>query len=171
MDERIINILNILESDDTLTQREIAEKSNVGLGTVNSLIRHCTKKGLIKVKRLNSRNVKYLLTTDGMKEITKRSINYIQKSYQAIVEIQDRVRCIAEDKVGQGKKIVLLSKQDEIYQLAVKTLHENNFYFQHFEDMEQIPEKNKELFVIYWDPIYCNIEDIGVESMNLFSKK
>jgi len=171
MDERIINILNILESDDTLTQRDIAEKSNVGLGTVNSLIRHCVNKGLVKVKKLNSRNIQYLLTPDGMKEITKRSIKYIQKSYQAIVEIQDRVRCIAEDKVGQGKKIVLLSKQDEIYQLAINALHENKFDFQHYEDIEQLPEENEGLFVIYWDPKYCAIEDIGVESMNLFSKK
>ena len=171
MDERVISILKILEDDHTISQREIAKKTNVGLGTANALIKHCTKKGLIKVKKLNARSAQYLLTADGMKEITKRSINYIQKSYQAIVEIQDRVRCIAAEKIGQGKKIVLLSKQDEIYQLAVNALNENNFGFQHYEDMEQMPEKNEELFVIYWNPNYCAIDDLGVESMNLFSKK
>ena len=74
MDERIINILNILDDDNTLSQRDIAKKINIGLGTVNALIKHCAKKGFLKVKKLNARNVQYLLTSDGMKEISKQTI-------------------------------------------------------------------------------------------------
>lgn len=170
MDERIVNILNILDTDNSLSQRELSKKTNISLGTVNSLINHCVSKGLVKVKKLNPRNIQYILTYDGMKALTKRSISYIQKSYQAILEIQDRVREIAEEKIGQGKKIVLLAEEDEIYQLAVNTLKESKIGFQHIRELEELAEEKDKLFVIYWDPDYCP-EDIGVESINIFSKR
>jgi DNA-binding Lrp family transcriptional regulator len=32
MDERILNILHILEADDSLSQREISRRTNISLG-------------------------------------------------------------------------------------------------------------------------------------------
>lgn len=170
MDERIVNILNILDNDDSLSQREISRRTNISLGTVNALISHCIKTGLIKVKRLNSRNIRYVLTCEGMKELTKKSITYIQKSYQAIVEIQRKVRELAEEKTGEGKTIILLGKEDEIYQLAVNALEEAKIDFQHRTGIEGLPQDDSS-FLIYWDPEYCDIKDMKIESKNIFSRK
>ena len=170
MDERILSILHILEADDSLSQREISRKANISLGTVNALISQCIRTGLIKVKKLNSRKIRYILTCEGMKELTSRSINYIQKSYQAILEMEQKVRELAEEMAGEGKDIILLGAEDEIYQIAARTLQAANIGFQHVTSNEELPQAGN-FFVIYWDPDYCYPEGQSIEARNIFSKK
>ena len=169
MDERILNILHILEADDSLSQREISRRANISLGTVNALISQCIRTGLIKVKKLNSRKIRYILTCEGMKELTSRSINYIQKSYQAILEMEQKVRELAEEMAGEGKDIILLGAEDEIYQIAARTLQAANIGFQHVRIKEELPREGN-CFVIHWDPDFCEPEGQGIEIRNIFSR-
>ena len=170
MDERIVNILNILQTDDSLSQREISRRANISLGTVNALISRCIRTGLVKVKKLNSRNIRYMLTPEGMKELTRKSMAYIKKAYQAILEVEQKVRELAEEKVKEGKAIVLLGAKDEIYQIVAKALETSNINFQHIKKIEEL-QQNENCFVIYWNPDYCDEDLAEVESRNIFSKK
>lgn len=169
MDERIINILNILETDDSLSQREISRRANISLGTVNALISQCIRTGLVKVKKLNSRNIRYMLTPEGMKELTRKSMAYIKRSYQAILEVEQKVRELAEEKTGEGKNIILLGAEDEIYQIAARTLQAANIGFQHVTSNEELPREGN-CFVIHWDPDFCEPEGQGIEIRNIFSR-
>ena len=170
MDERIINILNILETDDSLSQREIPGGQISPLGTVNALISRCIRTGLVKVKKLNSRNIRYMLTPEGMKELTRKSMAYIKRSYQAILEVEQKVRELAEEKTGEGKNIILLGAEDEIYQIAARTLQAANMSFQHVTSNEELPQEGN-CFVIHWDPDYCEPEGQGIEIRNIFSRR
>lgn len=169
MDERIINILNILETDDSLSQREISRRANISLGTVNALISRCIRTGLVKVKKLNSRNIRYMLTPEGMKELTRKSMAYIKRSYQAILEVEQKVRELAEEMAGEGKDIILLGAEDEIYQIAARTLQAANIGFQHVRIKEELPREGN-CFVIHWDPDFCEPEGQGIEIRNIFSR-
>ena len=169
MDERIINILNILETDDSLSQREISRRANISLGTVNALISRCIRTGLVQVKRLNSRKIRYMLTCEGMKELTRKSMAYIKRSYQAILEVEQKVRELAEEKTGEGKNIILLGAEDEIYQIVARTLEAANIDFQHVTSNEELPREGN-CFVIHWDPDFCEPEGQGIEIRNIFSR-
>src|SRR6056297_2733433 len=121
MNEKITDVLNILDQEDNPSQREIAEKTGFSLGLVNILIKKCAKKGLLKIEKLNSRNIKYILTPEGIKEKTKKTINYVQRSYRAIQKMQIRVAELA----GEYKNrtiYVLNSDNDEITELVQDTL-------------------------------------------------
>ena len=170
MDERIVNILNILQTDDSLSQREISRRANISLGTVNALISRCIRTGLVKVKKLNSRNIRYMLTPEGMKELTRKSMAYIKKSYQAILEVEQKVRELAEEKTGEGKNIILLGAEDEIYQIAANALRASNISFKHISVKEELPE-DEDCFVIHWNPDYCEEDMEDVESRNIFSRR
>ena len=89
-----------------------------------------------------------MLTPEGMKELTKRSIAYIQKSYQAILEVEQKAKELAEEKVKEGKAIVLLGAKDEIYQIVAKA-PASNINFQHKKNEEL--QQNENCFVIYWN--------------------
>jgi hypothetical protein len=134
------------------------------------LLRKCAKTGLIKIKRINSRNVQYILTPSGLKEITKKTINYVRRSYKAIVQIQETIKDIAQKKVEQGKSIILLCNQDEVYQLVTETLHNIRINYMHYPTIEEIPEDDN-MFLIYWDPKYDTVNNIDIESFNLFQSK
>ncbi|HPG86689.1 MAG TPA: winged helix-turn-helix transcriptional regulator, partial [Spirochaetales bacterium] len=49
-----------------LTQRDLAEAAGLSLGMTNALVKRFSDKGWVLLKRLNSRNIQYALTPDGV---------------------------------------------------------------------------------------------------------
>ncbi|PUU90827.1 MAG: MarR family transcriptional regulator, partial [Halanaerobium sp.] len=123
MDEKITDVLTILDREDSPSQREIAKQTGFSVGLVNTLIKKCAKKGLVKIERLNSRNIKYILTPEGIKEKTQKTIDYIKKSYQAIQQLQNRVKELALKHDAEGKQIYIYKENDEIFDLVIDTLN------------------------------------------------
>ena len=106
-----------------------------------------------------------MLTPEGMKELTRKSMAYIKRSYQAILEVEQKVREMA----GEGKDIILLGAEDEIYQIAARTLQAAGISFQHVRIKEELPREGN-CFVIHWDPDFCEPEGQGIEIRNIFSR-
>jgi len=137
MSEKIADILNILDRDENLSQREIAQKTGISLGLVNTLIKKCVKKGLVKIERLNSRNIKYM-TPDGIKEKTLKTISYVKRSYRAIQKLQWRIKELAERDSKLGKNIYLLKKDDEIFQLVKGILNDLKIKYIVIDDLKPL---------------------------------
>lgn len=168
MEEKITDILNILNSKDSPSQREIAKEAGISLGLVNTLLKKCAKKGLIKIERLNSRNIKYILTPAGIKEKTKKTITYVKKSYQAIKEIEAEVLKLAAWAEKEDKYLYLYSdeKEDEILDLVSLVLRENNLEFEVFTAEEELANINKEeSLLLHWDP---DLKVDHLEPVNIF---
>ena len=143
-------LLRILDDNENMSQREIARKTGISLGTVNSLIKKCVKKGLLKIERLNSRNLRYILTPAGLKEKMQRTLAFVKRSYQAIIEFKNRIKELTETKTNQGHEIWVLGEQDEIYQLVVDALKEINVDYATAQTITEIDTKKK-VSVYYWD--------------------
>jgi len=168
MEQKITDILNILNSKDSPSQREIAKEAGISLGLVNTLLKKCAKKGLIKIERLNSRNIKYILTPAGIKEKTKKTIRYVKKSYQAIKEIEAEVLKLAARAEKEDKDLYLYSdeKEDEILDLVSLVLRENNLEFEVFTAEEELAKINKEeSLLLHWDP---DLKVEHLEPVNIF---
>jgi DNA-binding MarR family transcriptional regulator len=171
MNEKITDILDILAREEDLTQREIAQKTGISLGLVNILIKKCAKKGLLKIERINSRNIRYILTPEGITELTKRTINYVKRSYIAIKKLQWRIRELAEKHSKQGKKIYILNREkDEVFQLVRNTLNDLNIKYNIINDRQSINNleiDNKDIVIYYWDPELV-FNDDNIETINIF---
>jgi DNA-binding MarR family transcriptional regulator len=168
MEEKITDILNILNSKDSPSQREIAKEAGISLGLVNTLLKKCAKKGLIKIERLNSRNIKYILTPAGIKEKTKKTITYVKKSYQAIKKIEVEVLKLAARAEKEDKDLYLYSEEpeDEILDLVSLVLRENDLEFEVFTAEEELARINKEeSLLLYWDP---DLKVEHLEPVNIF---
>ncbi|WP_234971284.1 winged helix-turn-helix transcriptional regulator [Halanaerobium congolense] len=168
MEQKITDILNILNSKDSPSQREIAKEAGISLGLVNTLLKKCAKKGLIKIERLNSRNIKYILTPAGIKEKTKKTIRYVKKSYQAIKEIEAEVLKLAARAEKEDKDLYLYSdeEEDEILDLVSLVLRENNLEFEIFTAEEELANINKEeSLLLHWDP---DLKVEHLEPVNIF---
>ena len=57
-------ILEELEKNPDVTQRDLSEKTGLSLGMVNLLLKKFVKKGFVKLEKLNSRSFRYILTAD-----------------------------------------------------------------------------------------------------------
>ena len=159
MDEKITDVLTILDREDSPSQREIAKQTGFSVGLVNTLIKKCAKKGLVKIERLNSRNIKYILTPEGIKEKTQKTIDYIKRSYQAIQQLQNRVTELALKHSSEGKEIYIYNEEnDEIYELVINTLDKLNIDYNILSNKKERNNFSKEIIVYYWTAELSNMD-------------
>ena len=82
--EDILNILRILSSNDSLTQRDLSNHLGISLGKTNYLIKELAKKGLVKIKNFSHKNhklkrISYILTHKGFKEKTELTLHFLKR--------------------------------------------------------------------------------------------
>jgi EPS-associated MarR family transcriptional regulator len=81
--ETELEILQKLEENPNLTQRQIAEHMDLSLGKINYLIKALLGKGLIKVNNFRRSDNKigylYLLTPEGIDEKRKLTLIFLQR--------------------------------------------------------------------------------------------
>lgn len=70
---------HIAENPDT-TQSDLATKLDVAVGSVNWYIKRLINKGFIKVKQMERRRLRYLLTPQGVAEKTRLTRQFMQMS-------------------------------------------------------------------------------------------
>jgi len=83
-----LEILKSVDEDKRITQRELAKKTGLSLGSVNVLLKRLIHKGLIKIEHINSRTIKYILTPKGLMEKARLTYQYIVSSYNYISGIE-----------------------------------------------------------------------------------
>ncbi|MCC3145647.1 winged helix-turn-helix transcriptional regulator [Halanaerobium sp. Z-7514] len=168
MEKKITDILEILDKEDSPSQRKIAEETGFSLGLVNILIKKAVKKGLLKIEKLNSRNIKYIITPEGIKEKTKKTINYLSRSYKAIQQLKALIEELALKDKKEGKKIFLLKEDDEIFKLTQKSLLDLNVDFEVVNKSEIVNKVGKKQSVLYhWNPD-LDLEQSNLELVNIF---
>ncbi|MFH1624685.1 MAG: winged helix-turn-helix transcriptional regulator [Pseudomonadota bacterium] len=133
MQKREIDTLKILEEierDSTLTQRELSKKLNISLGLVNIFMKRLVQKGYFKIKTIPRNRVKYLLTPKGLAEKSRLTFNYLQYSLGFYNEIrtlllnifkqleEERVRRIVFYGVGEVAELAYLFLQQTNIELA-----------------------------------------------------
>lgn len=170
MESREINILEVLQNEDNLSQREIAERTGMSLGMVNMLLKKCIKKGFVKIERLNGRSVRYILTPKGFKEKTKKTLEYISKSYRAIIKITNYIKELTEQQVKDGKEIWILGNKDEMFELVTTVLKEMKIDFEITSKIENIDPKDNTVIYLWEPEIEEKIKELKVNYINVFTQ-
>ena len=85
--EDIFNILRILSSKDSPTQRDLSNHLGFSLGKTNYLIRELAKKGLVKIKNFSHKDhklsrISYNLTSKGLRQKTELTLLFLKKKEQ-----------------------------------------------------------------------------------------
>ena len=167
MDDKITDVLTILDREDSPSQREIAKQTGFSVGLVNTLIKKCAKKGLVKIERLNARNIKYILTPEGIKEKTQKTIDYIKRSYQAIQQLQNRVAELALKHSTEGKQIYLYKeKEDEIFELVTSTLKSLNIEYIILDKKNKLNKMDNNYIIYHWDSTLIKSENQLINILN-----
>ena len=102
-------VMQVLESNPNLSQRELAEELGVSLGSVNYCVKSLVSKGLIKVKSFVKSNNKigysYYLTPQGIYEKSEMTVHFLKCKNQEfamlkaeIVELQAEVEKSTDEK-------------------------------------------------------------------------
>jgi DNA-binding MarR family transcriptional regulator len=74
---------------NSVKQRDIAQSTGTSLGMTNAILKRLTQKGWITIKKINSRNIHYAITPDGVNEIARRSYRYFKRTIRNVVLYRD----------------------------------------------------------------------------------
>jgi DNA-binding MarR family transcriptional regulator len=84
-------LLQAIEQDGDVSQRELSSRTGLSLGSVNLLLQKMIRDGLVKMKMIPANRVVYMLTPQGMAEKAHKTIRYIRRHYQLIESSKDMI--------------------------------------------------------------------------------
>ncbi len=99
LDTRELAILEKLENNGHLTQRDLSKEVGIALGLVNHLLKKMVKKGWIKIKNIDAKKIKYLITPEGAVE--KSSLLY--KRVESTIHFYLDAKRVIKEKVEHLK--------------------------------------------------------------------
>ncbi len=147
MQDNEVLILEELEKNSDITQRDLSEKTGLSLGMVNLLLKKFIKKGFVKLERLNGKSFRYILTPEGFKEKSKKTIEYIKRYYQKTLIIKENIERIMR-VYGRNRTYILFGKDREMKEIIEGILKELNVDYITENDITKI---DKSKIILYWD--------------------
>lgn len=107
------NIYASARMPGSLRQRDLAAAAGASLGMTNTILKRLAQKGMIAVRKLNSRNVHYAITPDGVNEIARRSYRYFKRTIKNVVFYRDRIdEAVSRAKIRGLQAVLLIGVSD-----------------------------------------------------------
>ncbi len=124
---RELNLLQELEKNPIISQRELSHKFGIALGVTNACLKRMVRRGWIRVTAgLNHRKIGYYLTPKGFAEKSKLTVHLISWTVQHYVTLKEIIggRLLEMQSAG-AKRIVFYGVSDEM-EIALITLQGTN---------------------------------------------
>ena len=84
-------ILDLIEKNKDITQRELAIHLGIAVSMVNVLLDRIEKEGFIKRKKYNSKNVEYIVSKKGIERKKLLNIWYLKSSQGIYLSAKDNI--------------------------------------------------------------------------------
>jgi DNA-binding MarR family transcriptional regulator len=120
---RELNLLQELEKNPIVSQRELSHKFGIALGVTNACLKRMARRGWIRITNLDHHKIGYYLTPKGFTEkanLTLHLISWTVQHYSTLKEIIGRK--LLEMENSGVKRIVFYGISDEM-EIAYITLH------------------------------------------------
>jgi DNA-binding MarR family transcriptional regulator len=103
----------ISRSKSTIRQRDLARIIGLSLGMTNSILKRLTKKGLLEIKKVNNRNIQYVVSAQGMEAIARGSYRYFRRTLKNVVAYKEAMDELVQEAWQKGcSRLVLVGKSD-----------------------------------------------------------
>jgi len=114
IEEREYKFLEVLSKEENISQRKIANTLGLSLGMTNLILKKLIKKGYVKIKGLNRRKVKYILTPKGFSEKAQKSYKYAVKTIREFSRYAENLREFILNEYKNGTKEFFVKGEGEI---------------------------------------------------------
>ncbi len=105
---------NIYQSSPGIRQRDLAEIAGVSLGMTNAILKRLAGKGFLTIKRINNRNIHYVVTSSGIEAITRKSYRYFKRTIKNVVYYKEAIENLIADIKKQGYEGVVLKGPSDL---------------------------------------------------------
>ncbi len=121
---RELELLQELEKNPVVSQRELSHKFGIALGLTNAYLKEMVRKGWVEIKGLNRHKLGYYLTPKGFEKKAKLTSHFISWKVQHYASLKDLIReRLAKMRASGVERVVLYGLGDEM-EVAYVTLQE-----------------------------------------------
>jgi DNA-binding MarR family transcriptional regulator len=154
-------ILDLIEKNKDITQREIAKQLGIAVSMVNMILDDLEKNHYLKRKKHTSKTVEYLLSKQGYERRKLLNIWYLKSSQDIYMSAKDNILVFIQQIIAKGYKKILLYGAGEVAEILVRVLNEDKKIplevlaiiddnsTRHSQNLLQIPIISKDSIVEY----------------------
>ncbi len=124
LDIRELAILEKLENNGHLTQRDLSKEVGIALGLVNHLLKKMVTKGWIKIKNIDSKKIRYLITPEGAREKSGLLYKRVESTIHFYLDAKRVIKEKVEHLKGDGVKSVSIYGINHISEVLFIVLKE-----------------------------------------------
>ena len=100
------HVLKHIESNPSITQRELAKELGVSVGKVNYCLKALIDKGWIKANNFKNSNKKlayfYILTPSGLEQKAKITVNFLKRKINDYEELKKEIEVLKNEVNNNG---------------------------------------------------------------------
>jgi hypothetical protein len=112
---RELNLLQELEKNPVISQRELSHKFGIALGVTNACLKRMARRGWIRIMSLNHHKLGYFLTPKGFAEKAKLTFHLISWTVQHYSALKDLIGERLLEMQDKGiERIVFYGVSDEM---------------------------------------------------------
>lgn len=115
----IAQLLAAVERESTVSQRVLAAQLGVALGLINTYVKRCVRKGLIKVQAVPRRRYAYYLTPKGLAEKSRLTAEYLSWSLSFFRRARAECAIVVSDVKKRGWMRTALAGGGDLAEIAV----------------------------------------------------
>ena len=144
--DREIEILeSIYQNQDAIRQRDLAKIFGLSLGMTNAIVKRLAQKGWLKIRKVNNRNIHYVVSPAGVEAIARKSYRYFKRTIKNVVLYKEAINNLVNQvKQDNYSGVVLVGKSDLDF-LVEHSCMKHHIGF--FKNKEIVPEDK--LFYLY----------------------
>ncbi|MFP4115319.1 MAG: MarR family transcriptional regulator [Spirochaetota bacterium] len=113
-----LDVLAQIHHNQMVKQRDIAHAIGLSLGMTNSILKRLAMKGFLTMRKVNARNIHYLVTPEGIDLIARRSYRYLRRTVGHVVRYKEAIRGLLHEAAlappaGRGvTRVVVVGESD-----------------------------------------------------------
>jgi DNA-binding MarR family transcriptional regulator len=119
--ERELQILEHLERNPDTTQADLATRLGVAVGSVNWYLKRMINKGHIKVRQMQRRRLRYLITPQGVAEKARLTQDYMRVSLRLYRQTRAQARSLLAHVVDAGYQVVRIEGDGDLAEICLLT--------------------------------------------------
>ena len=119
-------ILDMIEKNPNITQREISKAIGTAVSMVNDYINQFEKAKLIIRKKHSTKTVDYFVTKKGSERRKLLNIWYLKSSHDIYLSARDNISNFLNQIIDKGFKRILLYGAGEVAEIMLQVMNDDN---------------------------------------------
>lgn len=152
--ENELQLLQALEESPETSQADLAARVGVAVGTVNWYLKRWSKKGYVKISRIDRWQWSYLLTAEGMARKARLASEYLEASLTLYRRTRAEAKRLLAEVRSAGYTQIILSDDGEIAEICRLTCLEMGLTVQDAAPAHLLPALQIEgtKLLLVWPP-------------------